>query len=282
MKMEIVDLYQYFAAEKAEGRVGKLLHWQVDTPEAVSCARKKPAVLIVPGGGYGHTSEREAEPVALRFAARGYIPFVLRYSCAPARFPVALREAAWAMAYIRRNAEAFGIDPNMVAAIGFSAGGHLCTCLGTMYDSPYVADIAPASQLRPDVLGLSYPVAVSWGRTHDGSFDNLCGEDAGLRKMLSADALVRPDMPPAFIWHTRNDASVPCRNSLLLAEAMEREGVDFTLHLYRRGPHGLSTADCMAHNTRNLPEISWDVPGWLDAMLRFFADCGLKTRDFEV
>lgn len=282
MNMEIVDLYQYFAARKEEGQAGKLLCWRVGTPAAVSSGRKKPAVLILPGGGYGHTSEREAEPVALRFAARGFIPFVLHYSCAPSRFPTALREAAWAMAYIRRNADAYGISPNMVAAIGFSAGGHLCACLGTLYDSPQVADIAPAGELRPDALGLCYPVAVSWGHTHDGSFDNLCGEDGDLRQTLSAETLVRPDMPPAFIWHTRDDGSVPCRNSLLLAQAMEQAGVDFALHIYRRGPHGLSTADCMAYSTENLPETSWDVPGWLDAMLRFFADCGLKIRDFEV
>ena len=187
-----------------------------------------------------------------------------------------------AMRYIRENADRFEIDPGMVAALGFSAGGHLCGTLGTMFDSDQVADLGTPEQLRPDALGLCYPVAVSWGRTHEGSFQNLCGGDAALRQRLSLDRLVRPDMPPAFLWHTRNDASVPCRNSLLLAQAMEEAGVDFALHIYREGKHGLSTADAMAYPAYDLPRISWDVPGWLEDCIRFFREVGLTVTDREV
>jgi acetyl esterase/lipase len=215
----------------------------------------------------------------LRFAAVGYAAFVLQYSCAPGRFPTALREAAMAMDYIRRNAEMFDVDPHMVAALGFSAGGHLCGCLGTMFDSPELADLAAPEQIRPDALGLCYPVAVSWGRTHEGSFVNITGGDAQLRQRLSMDRLVRPDMPPVFLWHTRDDASVPCRNSLILAQAMEEAGVDFALHIYRTGKHGLSTADAMAYPVYDLPQISWDVPGWLEACVRFFEEVGLTVTD---
>ena len=150
-----------------------------------------------------------------------------------------------------------------------------------MFDSPEVADIAEARQLRPDALGLCYPVAVSWGRTHEGSFDNLCGSDTRLRERLSLDRLVRPDMPPAFLWHTREDASVPCRNSLILAQAMEEAEVEFVLHLYRKGKHGLSTADAMAFPAWGIPEISWDVPGWLEACAGFFREIGLTITDKE-
>ena len=87
-----------------------------------------------------------------------------------------------AMRYIRENADRFEIDPGKVAALGFSAGGHLCGTLGTMFDSDQVADLGTAEQLRPDALGLCYPVAVSWGRTHEGSFRNLCGGDEQLRQ----------------------------------------------------------------------------------------------------
>ena len=187
-----------------------------------------------------------------------------------------------AMRYIRQNAERLQIHPNMVAALGFSAGGHLCGCLGTMFDSAEVADIGSGAQIRPDAMCLCYPVAVSWGRTHEGSFVNLCADDAGLRKMLSLDRLVRPDMPPTFLWHTRDDASVPCRNSLLLAQAMEEAGVEFVLHIYRKGKHGLSTADCMAYPAYALPEISWDVPGWLETCVRFLEEIGLMITDREV
>lgn len=85
--------------------------------------------------------------------------------------------------------------------------------------------------------------------------------------------------PPVFLWHTRNDGAVPCRNSLELACAMEKAGVDFAMHVYRSGCHGLSTADEMVYPVGGVPETSWDVSGWLDAMLRFFRDCGLVIRD---
>ena len=217
--------------------------------------------------------------MALRFAAAGFAAFVLHYSCAPSRYPTALREAAMAMRYIREHAASFEIDPRRVAALGFSAGGHLCGTLGTCFDSPEVADLGTAEQLRPDALGLCYPVAVSWGRTHEGSFENLCGADTALRQRLSLEKLVRPDMPPAYLWHTREDTSVPCRNSLLLAQAMEEAGVDFVLHIYRKGRHGLSTGDAMAYPADRLPEISWDVPGWLEACIRFFREIGLTVTD---
>lgn len=279
MRTEIVDIYQEFGVSRGDAQGGFLRVWLPDVPNSVSGSRKRPAVLILPGGGYGHTSERESEPVALRFLTRGYAAFALHYSCAPSRFPVALREAAMAMVYIRKNCARFAVDPSMVAAIGFSAGGHLCGTLGTMYDCPEVADIGPAPLLRPDALGLCYPVAVSWGNTHRESFENLTGSDPELQRRLSLDRLVRPDMPPVFLWHTRDDGSVPCRNSLILAAALEEQGVDFAMHIYRHGQHGLSTADETVYPAGAVPQISRDVPGWLEAALGFFEEIGLKIGD---
>ena len=281
MRTQIVNIYQEYRLPRETATAGDLTMWICDGPFTAEPGRKKPAVLILPGGGYGHTSSRESEPVALRFAAKGYAAFALHYSCAPAAFPVPLREAALAMRYIRENCEKFSIDPAMVAAVGFSAGGHLCGMLGTMYDHPEVADLAPGEMIRPDALGLCYPVAIAWGNTHEGSFENISAGDPQLRQRLSLERLVRPDMPPVFLWHTREDASVPCRNSLLLATALEEQGVDFTMHIYHRGPHGLSTADELVYPVGRVPRISWDVPGWLDAMTGYFVELGIKIRDFE-
>lgn len=279
MDLREVDLYQHYGFAPPPGAVGRLTVWHYGTPERIGDRRTRPGVLILPGGGYSRTSDREAEPVALRFAALGYIPFVLRYSCAPLSFPVALREAAMAMRYIRENSGELDVDPHMVAAMGFSAGGHLCGTLGTLYDGEEVADIGPGELLRPDALGLCYPVAVSWGRTHEESFENISGGDRALRDRLSLDKLVREGMPPVFLWHTREDASVPCRNSLLLACALEEAGVDFTFHLYHKGRHGLSNADETVYPAGEVPPVSWDVPGWLEAMVRFFREKGLQIRD---
>lgn len=282
MEMRFVDLYQYYRQPKPEGAAGTLTCYIQPTSVKVSPRRLRPAVLVLPGGGYSHVSPREGEPVALRFVARGWCAFVLEYSVAPHRFPVQLREAAMAMGYIRENARDFGIDPGCVAATGFSAGGHLCGLLGTLFDCPEVRDIGGPELLRPDALGLCYPVAVSWGKTHEGSFKKLCGEDEALRRRLSLDGLVRPDMPPVFLWHTRSDDSVPVRNSLILAQKLEEAGIEFAMHVYRHGPHGLSTADEQVYSVDRVPSTSWDVPGWVEAEVRFFEEIGLKVQDFEV
>lgn len=281
MITETLNLYEHRGLTIPEGAAGCLTCWIQRTSRQISPKRRRPAVLILPGGGYSHTSAREAEPVALRFAARGYAAFVLEYSCAPHGFPTALREAAMAMVYIRQNAERFEIDPHMVAAIGFSAGGHLCGLLGSLFDAGEVADLGGGELLRPDALGLCYPVAVSWGNTHEGSFENLTRGDPGLRQRLSLEKLVRRDMPPVFLWHTRDDASVPCRNSLILAAALEEKGVDFAFHLYRKGRHGLSTADEMVYPVWGIPETSRDVALWPDAMLQFFGEIGFHITDEE-
>lgn len=281
MIYKIEDLYGYFGCDRNGASGGQLCCWVPQTPDRISALRQRPAILILPGGAYQHTSLRESEPVALRFASRGYAAFVLHYSCAPSCFPTALREAAMAMRYIRQMAQVFEIDPHMVAALGFSAGGHLCGTLGTMYDSPEVADFGTPEQLRPDALALCYPVAVEWGNTHEASFENISGGDPQLRQRLSLDRLVRPDMPPVFLWHTRDDDSVPCRNSLILAQALDAAGVDFTLHLYRHGKHGLSTADALVYSVQNVPEVSWDVPGWVATAIHFFEEIGFHITDRE-
>lgn len=279
MKEFTVDLYEHFGYSKPDHADGRLCCYILDTAAAISPSRRHPAVLVIPGGGYCHVSAREGEPVALRFLNRGYCAFVLQYSVAPVRFPTALREAAMAMRYIREHSASLFVDAGMVAAMGFSAGGHLCGCLGTMFDSHEVSDIGDGALLRPDGLGLCYPVAVSWGPTHEGSFDCLCGGDLPLRHSLSLDRRIRPDMPPVFLWHTRDDACVPCRNSLILAEGLDSAGVAFALHIYRNGQHGLSTADQQAYPVWQVPAISSDVPGWVDGMLGFFGEIGFSMTD---
>ncbi len=278
MHTEIVNLYDYFDREAPRHSNGKLHCYWVDTPAQVCPHRAKPAILILPGGGYHHLSHREHEPVALHMLYRGFQAFVLEYAVAPARFPLALQEAAMAMAYIRQNSARYGLT-GQVAAMGFSAGGHLCGTLGTLYDAPEVSQIAPAEAIRPDALGLCYPVAVSWGNTHQGSFLNLCGEDQALRSRLSLDALARPDMPPVFLWHSRSDESVPCRNSLELARALEEKNVPFAMHIYRLGSHGVSTADVHAYPQGDMAPVSQELPGWVDSMALFFRENGIAIRD---
>lgn len=278
--MDTINLYQHYGLPAPAGAEGLLHCWAEECP-AGQGEENRPALLILPGGGYAYTSPREAGPVAQRFQAGGFGAFSLAYSCAPATFPTALREAAMAMRFLRENGEHYGVDPNRIAAVGFSAGAHLCGTLGTLFDGPEVSDIGPGTMLRPEALGLCYPVVISHGKAHDGSFQNISGGDEALRRRLSLDKLVRPDMPPVFLWHTRDDASVLCRNSLALASALEEAGVDFAYHLYHRGCHGLSTADETVYPKGEVPPMSADIPGWPEVMMDFFAEVGFPLKRKE-
>ncbi len=280
MNERIVDLYQHFGFSRPKGAAATLKILCPEEMKELGVHRMRPAILIIPGGGYEHVSQREGEPIALRFLSQGYVACVLKYSVKPHVFPTALREAAMAMRYIRENAGDLGVNPKMVGAMGFSAGGHLCGCLGTMYDAQEVAHIGPAELLRPDALGLCYPVLISWGRTHEGSFRCLCGsEDRAVWEALSLEKRVRPDMPPVFLWHTREDDCVPCRNSIIFADALQEAQIPFVLHIYHRGWHGLSTADENVYQVGQVPAISRDVPGWIDAQIEFFREMGFRMTD---
>ena len=279
LQTKVINSYEHFGVPCPEFGRGELTCLYLETSGEMKTLRRRPAVLVIPGGGYSGVSDREAEPIALRFMHRGYAAFVLRYAVKPAVFPTALREAAMAMRYIRENAELFEV--NKVAAIGFSAGGHLCGTLGTAYDCLEVQDIASGEVIRPDALGLCYPVAVAWGKTHAGSFRNISGGNEELAMRLSIDRLVRPDMPPVYIWHTRDDQGVPVRNSLILSEALAEAGVDFAMQICHSGKHGLATADENTYLSYKLPEISADIPGWEDRMITFFKECGITIQDKE-
>ncbi len=279
MKCFEIDLYSHFRIPRPEGAAGMLKCCvQLTSPEVSPC-RERPAVLVIPGGGYCHVSAREAMPVALRFMGMGYNAFVLRYSVYPCRFPTALREAAMAMRYIRENAAELGIGKDLVAATGFSAGGHLCGTLGMLFDCPEIADIAPPEVVKPNALGLCYPVTVCYEPTHMGSFDALCGRDDALRRRLSLDACVRGDMPPVFLWHTRDDGAVPCVGSLILGQRLAEKNVDFAMHIYRHGQHGLSNCDDQVYRADGVPDTSPDVPGWIEEEIAFFREIGIKSRD---
>ena len=280
MHTETINLYEHYHTA-APGDGGQLVVYALEPIPKVDPDRRFPAVLILPGGAYSWVSPREAEPVAMRFLSRGFTCAILNYSCAPARFPVALREAAMAMRFLREQADRLHIDPEKVAALGFSAGGHLCGTLGTLYDAPEVADIAPADMIRPDALVLCYPVSSAHGRTHEDSFTNLCGQDQALKDRLSLDRLVRRDMMPVFLWHTRTDDSVPVDGTMRLALALAEQDVPFALHVFAAGRHGLATADDLVYRRDNLPPVSDGVRDWPELAIRFLWEQGFHIQDGE-
>jgi len=209
---------------------------------------KRPAIIICPGGGYGFTSDREAEPVALSFLSANYNVFVLRYSVAPARYPQALLELSATVAWVRRNAEKYHVDLEKIAVCGFSAGGHLAGCLGVFWNESFIREKLSITEgeNRPNAMILAYPVITAGEQAHRGSFENLLGQEASnvnFLNKLSLEKQVNDKTPPAFIWHTFNDRTVPVENALLMAEAMTKQGIAFELHIYPEGPHGLSLCE---------------------------------------
>ena len=215
-----------------------------DNSSEVDLDRKRPTVIICPGGGYGMTSDREAEPVALSFAGDNFNAFVLRYSVAPAKYPQALLELSAAVSFVRRNAEEFHVDVNAISVCGFSAGGHLAASLGVLWDEGFIKDTLRIvdGENKPNGMILGYPVITSDIFTHGGSMLNLLGENASkeLMEKMSLEKQVSAKTPPAFIWHTFNDACVPVQNALLMANALTENNIPFELHIYPDGPHGLS------------------------------------------
>lgn len=215
-----------------------------DVTESMADYNVRPAVLVLPGGGYAYCSDREGDPVAIQFLQAGYHVFVLQYTVAPA--PLAWRpliDAAEAILHLRRRAAALRLDPDRIAVCGFSAGGHLAACTALLWDAPPVRNALgiTGTEARPNAVILAYPVVSSGPLGHQGSFDQLAGKDENLRAAFSLEHQVREDAPPFFVWHTGEDATVPVQNSLLLVAALTDHHVPCEFHLFPHGVHGAST-----------------------------------------
>ena len=205
-------------------------------------APARPAVLVLPGGGYGHQAGHEAEPVAEWLASLGIHAFVLRYRVAPHRHPAPLEDAKTAMLYIRSGRHGLAVDRSRVGVLGFSAGGHLAATLGTgVATGRRDLDVAAAV---PDLSVLCYPVVSFTRDVHQGSVDNLLGGAPPSEALaaLSVERQVTHRTPPAFIWHTADDAAVPVSHSLAYAGALWSAGVAAELHVFPQGRHGLGLA----------------------------------------
>lgn len=230
----------------------------------------RPTVIVCPGGGYQMISDREAEPLALALTAAGINAVVVRYSVAPARFPVALLEVATAMRYTREHIAAYGGDPNRIFTMGFSAGGHLAASYGNFWNQPFVRETlgCDAEVLRPNGQILGYPVITSGEYAHQGSFMNLLGDRYEAEKeSLSLENSVSNDTPPTFIWHTQTDNAVPVQNSLFFVNALQEAGIKMEFHLFPEGVHGLSLANRL---TSHAPELEVPhVAHWMELAIEF-------------
>ncbi len=238
-----------------------------DGPAAMM-EQARPAIIICPGGGYEFLSDREADPVAIAFQRFGFQCFVLRYSIREhAQYPQPVVDAARAVRWVRGHAVELGVDPNRVAVLGFSAGGHVTAMLGTMHAREEVleaerdeyarlaAEGVEANEgllehsSRPDAIVPCYAVmAADW-------------MDMPLPKetIMATDCIqaVGPHVPPAFVWTTGEDDLVPASQSLRFVNALSEHGVPFEYHHYAHGPHGLSLADSLTSFYDEVPENAY-------------------------
>lgn len=238
-------IYEKIALDESDERV----FLEVYAPNKIE-GFIRDALLVIPGGGYGCVcSDREGEPVALDFVQKGMAAFVLHYSVgAKALFPRPLIEASKAMKYIKDNADKYGINKERVFATGFSAGGHLCTALGTLWHLKEIYDAVPMEYgyNRPKGIVPVYPVVSALVPTHMGSFQCITGKNElsdDERARWSLERFVDESSAPACIIHTSDDTCVPVFNALTLAEAYAKKGMKFELHIFRTAPHGMALAN---------------------------------------
>ena len=195
----------------------------------------RPAVLVCPGGGYVYCSPREAEPVALRYAAKGFHAFILRYSVGKDAADFApLKEVSWAIGYIRENAAAWHIDPEKIAVCGFSAGGHLALASGLLGENKPNAMILgyPAVNI-PNYPGVNFMLQLLTGRK------DVTNEDAAY---FSLENHITKQSPPVFLAATAEDMLTGF-GALPVAKKYSDLGKPYELHVFQHGPHGYSVAD---------------------------------------
>lgn len=238
--------------------------------------RKRPAVVVCPGGGYVMLSGREKDPTAAEFFNMGAQVLVLEYSIeeqAGAKRP--LEDAARAVLLARQNALQWRLDPEKVAIIGFSAGGHLAASLGVHWDDPEIAmrlGVTKAETLRPDAMILCYPVITAVpGLRHDGSIEHVSAQCAEALEYWSLETQVKENTPPAFLWHTMEDTCVPVENSIRMLAALHAKGVSCEGHFFPHGDHGRSM--CTGEVENFDPVVRRWVPmcrDWLETTLGGF------------
>lgn len=206
-------------------------------------------IIVCPGGSYMHLAMvYEGTEIAEWLNRMGISAYVLRYRLGPKyHHPVELGDAQRAIRFVRLHASEYGLQPNRIGIIGFSAGGHLASSTGTHFDAgnAQAADPIEKQSSRPDFMILAYPVITMQDPyAHVGSRNALLGQspNPGLVNLMSNELQVTAQTPPAFLFHTTEDQVVPVENSILFYSALRRAGVPAELHVYLKGRHGVGLA----------------------------------------
>ena len=219
------------------------------------------AVVICPGGGYSMiVFQGEGVSTAKEFAKNGITAFVLKYRLPDESIEVdktiaPIQDAQQAIKVVRENAAKWGVDPNKVGIVGFSAGGHLASAVATHYKNALIEN-ANHTSLRPDFQILVYPViSMQADLTHADSRKQLLGENPTkeIVDLYSNELQVNEDTPPAYITHAGDDTTVDVDNSINYFEALRHHKVPAELHIYQKGNHGF----VFRHPSWTVPLFEW-------------------------
>ena len=208
------------------------------------------AVVVCPGGGYRHLAmDHEGRQIAEWFNSFGVTALVLQYRHRGTGHghPVPMMDGQRAVRLVRARADEWNIDQQKIGVMGFSAGGHLASTLGTQFDNgeSQAGDPIDRQNSRPDFMILCYPVISMTAETmHRGSRENLLGKDAdeSLARTMSSELQVTPETPPTFIFQTDEDEPVPAENAVAFYLALRKAGVPAEMHIYQNGRHGVGLA----------------------------------------
>lgn len=221
----------------------------------------KPIILIIPGGGYDHTSVRESKPVADKFNSLGYSAAVLNYRNSLDVHPSPMIDLAYAIKYLKNFSKE-------IILCGFSAGGHLVGSFLCHYGEKFILDDLKCTKddIRINYAIFCYPVITSGNYGHKSSFKYLTNNSSNkdLLNYLSVEKNITEDYPECFIWTTFTDNSVPMENTLLLMQALREKSINFEAHIFPYGNHGLSLAT--KETARNDSEIIPYISKWINLL----------------
>ena len=225
-------------------------------------AGSKGIVVVCPGGGYSCRADHEGDAIGEWFNSIGISAVVLEYRVAPYKHPAEMSDVQRAIRYVRHNAEKYGIDKDKIAVMGFSAGGHLAASASVHYDKKVYepTDEIDKESAKPDASILCYSVIDMGDYRHDGSMHNLLGgrPTDDMRDFMSCHKQITTDTPEAFLWHTSSDECVPVMNSLLYAQGLATHSINYEMHIYPEGGHGLG----LAPNNEYVSRWSEDLERW--------------------
>ena len=267
MKTVRFDLYDEYALVKGDGKDGALTAFLHEDGVA------RPAMIIIPGGGYTFLAYDKCLPVVEPYFKMGFNCFMLSYSLAPNAYPVQLAEAVMAVDLIRTRAKELGVDGESIAVIGFSAGGHLAASLATIGCDKRVEEyVGSGLNAAHRTSILIYPViSMEEDVQHTESAQNVSGGDDEIKQYLSVEKHVNATTPPTFVAHAITDEVVSSMNSLRYAEALSRAGVRFELHVFPAGKHGMVFPEMKDYASRRWSE-------WLDLTMKFLQGQGYKME----